>query len=323
MTPRYAILLKVHYWNDFTERRLRYLLEKARTGDVHVFVNETHGSVGPIAHDRVIRATESDMAELNVPLEPSGKVFWYNVDFPLYYFYLQHSSYDYYLMCEHDAVLNIDIDDFVCMACRDGVDYVGLPCTEVGWSLQTGEGLYPKSFRLHQWLNCISLCSRRSVEFLLKRRQILAQQYRTGEITNWPSNEVFIPTEMYNNGFVVQTLADFGSVNRYNWWPPTLEDDLPLLQDEAFLHPVLDRRRYVTSCLRFTDLMDYRSFCGDSQLRQLLNRWSLLSLAPAFLKEFTRQTARRIIPTFLLEAIPSTRNAGKFRRMLLKLPRSD
>ena len=316
MTVRYAVLLKVHYWNEFAERRLRHLLERAPNGDIHIFVDETHGQVGPIAHDRVIRATEGDMAELNVVLEPSGTLFWYNVDYPLYYFFLRHSSYDYYLMCEHDAVPNIDIDNFVRTAHRDGIDYVGFPTTEIGWPLKTGEAAYPKTFKLYQWLNCLSLHSKRSVEFLLERRQLLAQRYAAGEIAVWPNNEVFIPTEMFNNGFPVRSLADYGNIDRYNWWPPTLEDDLPQLQDHAFLHPVLDEQKYVASCLRFSNLLSYKSLAEDSELRRLLGRWKPLSLAPLFLKEFARQAALKLMPTFLLNAIPSTQNAGRFRLML-------
>jgi hypothetical protein len=316
MTARYAVLLKVHYWNDFAERRLRHLLEKAGSGEVYLFVDETHGAVGPIAHDKVIRATQATMAELNVALEPPESVFWYNVDYPLYYFFLQNRTYDYYLMCEHDAVLNIDIDEFVEAAHRDRVDYAGLPSAEIGWPLQTGEGVYPESFTLHQWLNCLSLHSRRSVEFLLERRQLLSRRYAAREIATWPNNEVFIPTEMFNNGFNVRSLADFGNVDRYNWWPPTLEDDVPLLQDQAFLHPVLDERKYLTSCLRFSDLLSYKSLAKNSQLRRLLDRWTPYSLAPIFFKELVRQAVRRFMPTFLLDAIPSTQNAANFRRLL-------
>src|ERR1700722_10240466 len=113
MTIRYAVLLKVHYWDAFADRRLKHLLSKVGAGHVYLFVDETHGPVPHIPYDKVIRVTESDMAELDVALIPPGKVFWYSVDYPLYYFYLLNSSYDYYLMLEHDAVCNIDIDDFV------------------------------------------------------------------------------------------------------------------------------------------------------------------------------------------------------------------
>src|SRR5262245_51733376 len=122
MTIRYAVLLKVHYWDDFAERRLQHLLRKAAGGDVFVFVDETHGPVPEIPYDRVIRVTERDMTALDTVLYPQGKVFWYNVDYPLYYFYLQDKSYDYYLMSEHDAVFNIDVDRFVDMAHASNVD---------------------------------------------------------------------------------------------------------------------------------------------------------------------------------------------------------
>ena len=35
---RYAVLMKVHYWDDFTERRLWHLIRKVVIGDV-IFVS--------------------------------------------------------------------------------------------------------------------------------------------------------------------------------------------------------------------------------------------------------------------------------------------
>jgi hypothetical protein len=314
MTVRYAVLMKIHYWDDFAERRLRHLLDKVSTGDVFVFVDETNGTVGPIAHDHVIRATESDMAKLDVVLYPPGKVFWYCVDYPLYYFYLQHRSYDYYLTCEYDAVFNINIDEFVQTAARDQIDYVGFPLPQSDWPLRSCEGVYPKSFKLHQWLNCISLHSKRSVDFLFERRQVLARLYMAGEIKNWPNNEAFIPTEMHNNGFAVRQLGDFGKVEKYNWWPPSLEDDLPLLQDQQFLHPVLNESRYLASCMRYSNLWSY--FVPRSHVRKLLDRWSPLSLAPTLLRELTHQIIRQITPAVILDLIPRARNAASFQRLL-------
>jgi hypothetical protein len=124
---------------------------------------------------------------------------------------------------------------------------------------------------------------------------------------------------MHNNGFVVRKLGDFGKVEKYDWWPPSHEDDLPLLQDQAFLHPVLDERRYVVSCLRYSDLLSYSYFSRDSQLRRLLDRWSPLSLIPVFLKEFTRQVIRQVMPAFLLDLT----NAGVFQRFLRRLTHAN
>jgi hypothetical protein len=204
-------------------------------------------------------------------------------------------------MCEHDAVLNLDVDAFVNRAAADQVDYVGFPIAQSPWPLSTAEGVYPKSFSLHQWLSCISLHSRRSVEFLLDRRQAQGRRYAAREISNWPNNEVFIPSEMLNNGFVVRQLGDFGKAEKYDWWPPSREDDLPALQDQAFLHPVLDRRRYIVSCLRFTDMRTY--FSPDGQLHQLLAKESGLAILPAFIRELARRSLRKLVPTSLVSLV--------------------
>ncbi len=45
------------------------------------------------------------------------------------------------------------------------------------------------------------------------------------------------------------SLADFGDVSHYDWFPPTMEEDLRPGDSDAFLHPVLDRRRYLASML--------------------------------------------------------------------------
>ena len=252
MSIRYVVLLKTHYWDKFLERRLNHLASKVRGGDIYLFIDETHGPVGQVGHENVIRASETDMERLGVILYPEGRLFWYNVDYPLYYLYLMNDTYDYYLMCEHDAVLNIDVDDLVRVAHCAGVDYVGFPLaqpfSEWYWR-DTCDGVYPASFNVSNWLNCISLHSKSSVDFLLRRRQALARRYRAGEIAHWPFSEAFIPTEMLNNGFVVRRLSEFGKAEAYDHWPPHHENELQLLSDQAFVHPVLDDRRYVMSCL--------------------------------------------------------------------------
>ena len=294
MTVRYAVLLKVHYWDDFVERGFRHLLRKVGTGDVYVFVDETHGHVGQIPHNHVIRATERDLEKLEILLDPPGKVFWFNADYPLYYLYLQNNSYDYYLMCEYDTIFNVEIDDFVAAAAADRVDYVGFPLPDKfgswPWS-KTCEGVYPAAFKLYNWLNAISLHSKRSIEFMLKRRRSLTRSYKAGDIANWPYSEAFIATEMHNNGFAVRSLGDFGKVEKYNWWPPTHERDLPSLQNQDFLHPVLDEPKYTASCLKFSRLRSY--FSRNSQLRRLLARSSRLSVMPALLSEIIRRIRLR------------------------------
>jgi hypothetical protein len=147
--------------------------------------------------------------------------------------------------------------------------------------------VYSDSFVLHNWLNAISLHSRRSIEFLLQRRQALTRDYNTGSITNWPYAEGFISTEMLNNGFVARQLGDFGKVEKYNWWPPTREKDLPSSQDQGFLHPVLDEQKYQASLLKYGRLQSYVS--RDAWLRRALER-----SMPSFMIEIMRRFWRRL-----------------------------
>ena len=45
------------------------------------------------------------------------------------------------------------------------------------------------------------------------------------------------------------SLADFGDVSRCDLFPSTMEEDLGTTDSETFVHPVLDRRRYISSML--------------------------------------------------------------------------
>jgi len=301
MTARYAVIFKLHYWNDFARRRLQHLVSQTTSGDIYLLVDDSRGLIGKIAYDRVVRFIPNDMEGLGLLMHPRENFFWYNIDYPLYYFYAQHKSYDYYVMCEHDAVINVPLDQLVHSANTDQIDYIGFPVAH-SWPIETCDGVYPQAVELHQWLSCVSLHSKRSVEFLFERRRILARRYKSGEITNWPNSEAFIPTEMKNNGFVVRQLGDYGKVEQYRWWPPVREDDLPLLRDQGFVHPVLDEQRYVASCLQQSNL--WTILLPNAQLRRLLGRSSLSLSIPAFAKEL----GRRLIPAFLLKHIRRTRH---------------
>jgi hypothetical protein len=292
MIVRYAVIFKTHYWDDFVERRFQHLLRQVGTGDVYIFIDETRVPIGPVPHDRVVRATESQVERLDLLRYPLGKLFWYNADYPLYFVH-QEKPYDYYLMCEYDAVFNIAIDDFVFTAARNRVDYVGTPLANISHWNETCDGVYPSTTVLHNWLNAISLHSKRSVDYLFQRRKDLTRRHTAGEITSWPYSEPFIATEMLNNGFVVSKLGDYGKAERYNWWPPNHEQDLPLLQDQHFLHPILDERKYVASCLRYARLQSY--LFPNGQLRQLLDRSSSspFSMVPAFASEIMHRVRRR------------------------------
>jgi hypothetical protein len=64
------------------------------------------------------------------------------------------------------------------------------------------------------------------------------------------------------------SLADFGDVSHYDWFPPTLEEDSAAVDGDAFLHPVLDRKRYIASMLL------NRGSLAPGELDRALSRFS-------------------------------------------------
>ena len=105
--------------------------------------------------------------------------------------------------------------------------------------------VYPPGEVLLSLLN-VCLFSSRALKLLHQRRLAMGAD---PFMRSWPSSEVFVPTEVTRAGMTWLSLADFGDVSRCDWFPPTMEEDLRPSDGDAFLHPVLDRRRYVSSML--------------------------------------------------------------------------
>ena len=77
-----------------------------------------------------------------------------------------------------------------------------------------------------------------------------------------------------------------------------LEDDLPGIPDQTFIHPVLDRARYVDSTLRIWKMSDL--FDTRSGLRRRLSRVPVhvyaRPLARVVWNRFNRSMRRRLVP---------------------------
>lgn len=70
--------------------------------------------------------------------------------------------------------------------------------------------------------------------------------------------EGFIATEMADSGFKVTELSRYGGTESYDFWPPYVESIAPQLTGHAFLHPVLDEKRFIPSVLKYTvGIADY------------------------------------------------------------------
>ncbi len=249
----YAVLFKIYFLDSFVLRQLDRL--KARVGEGHVYViaDETKGPVGPIPHDRVIRATEAEMLSRGFAKDdPWLSLFWYHADYSLYRLFQDQPGYDYYVTVEYDAVINADLDELVAAVAARNIDFVGqripLPISKWGWS-RTCEGIY-RLEDIRPYLNFIAFYSARAVLALRDKRLELSQRLRNGEIGAFPMSEAYIATELDLQGFTIGNLPDFGDASRSDWWPPTPEAELGNLEYCTFMHPVLEGARCAASLLR-------------------------------------------------------------------------
>jgi hypothetical protein len=247
--PRCAVVLKTYAWDEFAERQARRLAEAAGALDFYVSVDETNGPAGPIPFERVTRFTCDDLAAAGLPMRYAvGGVLWWNPDYAHYQFLAQYPDYDYYLFVEYDCVVQCSVEQFVVRAASREADLVALPITRPfkKWHwMPYQRDVYPLGEVKLALLNAC-LFSSAALKLLHQRRLAMGAD---PFMRSWPSSEVFVPTEVARAGMTWLSLADFGDVSRCDWFPPTMEEDLRPSDGAAFLHPVLDRRRYVSSML--------------------------------------------------------------------------
>ncbi len=248
-TPLCAVVFKTYAWDGFVERQARRLAEAAGSLDFYVSVDETHGLVGPIPFERVVRFTCADLAAAGLPPRFAvGGVLWWNPDYAHYQFLEQYPTYDYYLFVEYDCVAQCTLQQLVARAASRGADLVALPILRPfhKWHwMPYQRDVYPLREVKLALLN-FCLFSSAALKLLQKRRLAMGAD---PFMRSWPSSEVFIPTEVARAGMTCLSLADFGDVSHCDWFPPTIEEDLRPPAGNAFFHPVLDRRRYVSSML--------------------------------------------------------------------------
>ena len=215
--------------------------------------DETDGPLGYIPYESVIRTTNSELLQLGLAnAYGKGGLIWWNTDYPNYLAAERLPGYDYYIFVEYDSCANLDIDAFVDAIEARGADAVALPTRQPksSWYWTKFHQRVYSYEEIRGSLNCISAFSARAVRLLLSRRRALTVEHQAGRLEFWPGNEVFIATEIHRAGYRFASLEGFGDVSQYQWHPPILEEDLGE-QTGTFLHPVLDRSRYIASVLKF------------------------------------------------------------------------
>jgi hypothetical protein len=265
--PRCAVVFKAYAWDGFIERQAQRLAQAAGPLDFYISLDETGGPAGPIPFERVVRFTCADLAAAGLPMRfEAGGVLWWNPDYTHYQFLAQYPDYEYYLFVEYDCVVQCSLEQFAMRAVSRGADLVAFPILSPvdAWHwMPYQSGVYPADEVKLALLN-VCFLSARALALLQQRRLAMNSD---PAVRKWPSSEVFVPSEVVRAGMTWLSLADFGDLSHYNWFPPTMEEDLRPGDGDAFLHPVLDRRRYIAS------MLNNRGSLLPGELRLALSRF--------------------------------------------------
>jgi hypothetical protein len=249
---RYAVIFKAFTTDDFVKRRLAHVVATAPSGDVYLMIDETQQPGGHIDFDRAIRYQEADLVRIGFPYIAQGSLFWYNADYPLYYFRHLRPEYETIVTVEYDAVPNVDIDDLVRRFRAENLDLVGRTIANktpnTYWWTSTMLHFYSID-QVRPYQICATIMSARAIDHLAATRKRHAAS-GVSDVRNWPIGETYVGTELAAAGFRLAELSDFGKLTRYDWWPPIHERELSGCAEEVFVHPVLSGRRYVKSLFK-------------------------------------------------------------------------
>lgn len=296
LAPRFAVVFKTHAWDEFVARQFERFRRAAGSGDVFIVADETSGPLGPIPHDRVIRTTNDDLVAHGLANAfARGGLVWWNTDYPNYLAYEQAPDYDYYLFVEYDTRINLGLDTFIGAVARRGADLVALPIKQSmdTWYWGKFHEAYCPRAKMRASLNCISVLSNRAMRLLHDRRREMTIEHNAGKVPFWPGNEVFLASEVAAAGFTFVPIEEFGDASGFEWHPPHLDEDIAEEDPRAFLHPVLDRRRYIGSVLKFEfDLSSY--FVASSPLRRTLARFPAREYVSQLPGAFRRQITAKV-----------------------------
>jgi hypothetical protein len=247
---RFAVVFKTYTWDAFVQRQAERLQEATGSGDFYISVDETNGAIPDIPFSNVDRFTCADLIRSGLANRfDKGSLLWWNPDYAHYQFLAGHDDYDYYMFVEYDAVIRTPIADLIGQIAREQVDFVALPMrtpiAEWFWTPSHRQVYDIKEMRGS--LNCVTVFSHRA---LCKMRARRVEMATDPKVRCWPIGEMFLPTEIERAGFSHRSLAEYGDVSAYDWFPPTLEEDLPLYTQATFMHPVLEPRRYVATMFK-------------------------------------------------------------------------
>ena len=247
-----VILFRTHIWDDFIQRQF-LRLPKNTSYDIAILANNTDGLCPPVEDFPFVIFTLDDLLKMGLEAGPEKNIVWWNADYPLYYYASLFPDYDYYILCEYDVVINCDFEQLILSLHSGEKDIVAItsrsPLEECVY-IRSAEGVYLYE-NIKKTYFPFAIFSKKSVAFLYNKRLSLTKKYREKKIQNWPHCELFVGTEAAASNLQVAQLTEYGKADFFSHYPPVLEECLPYLMDQAYIHPVLDSKRFLLSTIHY------------------------------------------------------------------------
>ena len=252
--PTYATVLTTDTWDGFVERQFDRTQANVRSGDMFVIANETAGPVKVPDRCRPLSISEETIRGLGLQILYDRTLFCHNLDYFYIHFYRKNPRYDYYVFLDYPVFIDTDVDALIQRAGQNGIGLIAQPL-DVPLSTwvysKPHASVYPPASLKGTLLPMVVL-SNAALAHLTRRRFELSQRYTRHGDFFWPFCEAFVPTELHMAGFKAAALSEYGSVELFSWWPPTLDSTLKADRPEGFIHPLLDRPRYIKTLLQHT-----------------------------------------------------------------------
>lgn len=230
-----------------------YLYEEWRKllGDrVFIFADETRGPVN-VGKAPKISWTNSDAANLGLPLVPAKKVPWYNGDYHIYHMIPHMDPDDFCILVEHDVYLEVSDRDRlldVLLTCAEH-DFVASRIGPRPPQWKWGHDMQGYYDGVQGALITVVGFNRKSAEHLLARRVALAERRARLGLAQWPFVEAFVGTELCAAGNLkIGDLVTLGGLTRaeFRTTPPFLFEDLiATAPPDRLYHPCLPRDRFL------------------------------------------------------------------------------
>jgi GR25 family glycosyltransferase involved in LPS biosynthesis len=307
----YAVIFRVHFWDEFVAAQFRRLQARAGTDDLFVVVDETRGPVAGISHDKVLRITEDISESEGFYQFPKGNSFWHNTDYTVYHFIGKYPGFKYIVACEYDVAVNVDIFPIVQAMQAEGLDFVGehirTPIEHWTWK-DRAQPYYGDALQFTGRLCCIAIFSWEFAIILQLERKDHWRRLRNGDVVfpdgkmTWPSNEAFIGAEIERLSISEKPFAAFANMSNYDWWPPYHPDHVDQTKGDTIFHPVLKGERLVKSLLKYDKILPFESWLEPkSKLRNMLNCEPPSIVVPALLAAMVKEKKVNAIAALWLE----------------------